>query len=168
MIQVSDEIKAYIGRDSRTFYARIYDITKEKYLSGEIRSLKIDKGSSDNSSLQPGAIFSNSISATIDYCEDSFNGDKLQVELGVEIEGGIIYTPIATVFASNPSKKRQETSLEGHGVISAKLGKKFNYKNLSTVSDLIRHIGNVANCSVSLADGLQDLEIPTVDLSQYM
>ena len=34
MIQVSDEIKAYIGRDSRTFYARIYDITKEKYLSG--------------------------------------------------------------------------------------------------------------------------------------
>lgn len=168
MIQVSDEIKAYIGRDSRTFYARIYDLTKEKYLSGEIRSLKIDKGSSDNSSLQPGAIFSNSISATIDYCEDSFNGDKLRVEIGVEIEGEVVYTPIATVFASNPSKKRQTTTVDAYGVISSKLGKKFNYSNLSTVSDLLRHIGNVANCEITLADGLSDLSIPSVNLSQYM
>jgi hypothetical protein len=171
MITIPKIVRDYIQRTSRHFNARIcYE--GGSVVSGKIRSLTISKGSCGNYSLQPQSVFSNSVSAAIDNCTDSLAGKKLLVQLGATIDDTDYWFTVATVYASKPSKKGYRTNLEGHGAISAKLGRKISIGTPATVRDLLNTISSATGTNIYIDDsrlaGLEDMALPSdVKYSDY-
>lgn len=165
MITVNEIIRSYIQKDSRRFLSRIS--CDGGYVSGVIRSWTVNKGSCGGSYFQPQSIFSNFADISIDYCQASITGKKLGIEIGIEVAGVEHWFKVATVYANKPFRKGTRTTIEGLGVISAKMGKKYAGGTYTTVSSLLSHLSSVAGCSIILEDGFEDMEIPAVDLSDY-
>ena len=165
MIKVDEKVREYIKRDSRTFKARLknYDLA----LEGDILSLEIKKGSCGGS-LTPGSIYSNSVSCEVYNPSVDLKGRKLTVQIGCELDGTDYFYDVATVYVKEVTKKEKKVSFTAYGVISTKMGLKFRGSTYSKVSELLTHISNYFKETIALSDGLQDLDIPTVDLSNYL
>lgn len=166
MIVVNEEVREYIQRNSRRFKARLC-LEDGIIIGGDIRSLSINKGSCGNSNFEPACIFSNYVDVKIDNCTAALTNKKIKVEIGLTVNGVEYWYTVATVYASKPSKKANRTTFTGLGVMSAKLGKKYAGGTYTTVSSLLSYLETVAGCPIILEEGLEDLTIPAVDLSEY-
>lgn len=164
MLSVSENMRNYLSKNGRTFYARLLD--GSTVISGKIRKLVIHKGSCDGINFQPASVFSNYVDVEIDYCTDNISGKKLKVQIGCNIDGNMEWITVATIYAVNPVKKNNKTTFTGLGVISAKLGKKWNSGSFTDINSLLSAISGIAGCNVYL-DGLSNETIPAMNLSNY-
>lgn len=165
MIKISDIERSYMQRDSRTFYARI--LCNDREVSGIVRSMKYNKGSCGSTSFMPQSIFSGFADISIDYCERDLIGKKITVQNGIKIGGTDYWHTVGTYYVNKAPVKGNRTTIEALGVISAKLGKKYTGGACSTVSELLAKLEDIAGCSITLEDGMEDLTLPDNDLSDY-
>jgi hypothetical protein len=168
MIEVSQDIRDYIQKDSRSFFSRL--ICEGEEVEGTIKSMAIQKGSCGGSSLQPQSLFSSYVNVSVDNCPIDLTGRKVEVQIGVKLDGedDVQWSTIATVYVSKPSKKGKKITFQGLGTISAKLGKKcLGEHSYTSVSSLLARLEEVAGCKIILDEGFDDEVIPEVDLSDY-
>ena len=166
MIPVPDKVRQYLHQNHRKLYTRV--VCNDSEVIGAIREKRGSKGSCGRSSFQPQTVFSNSVNISIDKCANSLKGKKVSIQYGVPIDGEILWFTTDTVYVNNAPVKGERTIIEGLGVISAKLGRKFTGGTFSTMSSLLSHISAVAGCSIALDDGLEDIAINEADLSEYL
>ena len=124
MLQVSDNVKKYIESDTRTFRARL--LLDRKEISGDIRSLSINKGSCGSSDFAPGSVFSSYIDVTLDGCNQKLEGKELTLQIGTVMENSVEWTAIGLFTVDKPSTSAYSTSFSGLGRISSKMGGLYN------------------------------------------
>lgn len=120
MLQVSDDAKKYIESDTRTFHARL--LLDGEMVSGEIRSLTINKGSCGSSDFVPGSVFSSYIDVTLDGCDQKLEGKELTAQIGTVMEDVVEWTTVGFYTVDKPSTTAYSTSFSGLGRISSKMG----------------------------------------------
>ena len=120
MLRVSDNAKKYIESDTRTFHARL--LLGKKEVSGEIRSLTINKGACGSSEFVPGAVFSSYIDVTLDGCDQKLEGKELTVQIGTVMGDIVEWTTVGLYTVDKPSTTAYSTSFSGLGRISSKMG----------------------------------------------
>lgn len=120
MLQVSDDAKKYIESDTRTFHARL--LLDGEMVSGEIRSLTINKGSCGSSDFAPGSVFSSYIDVTLDGCDQKLEGKELTAQIGTVMEDVVEWTTVGFYTVDKPSTTAYSTSFSGLGRISSKMG----------------------------------------------
>lgn len=120
MLQVSDDAKKYIESDTRTFHARL--LLDGEMVSGEIRSLTINKGSCGSSDFVPGSVFSSYIDVTLDGCDQKLEGKELTAQIGTVMEDVVKWTTVGFYTVDKPSTTAYSTSFSGLGRISSKMG----------------------------------------------
>ena len=120
MLQVSDDAKKYIESDTRTFHARL--LLDGEMVSGEIRSLTINKGSCGSSDFLPGSVFSSYIDVTLDGCDQKLEGKELTAQIGTVMEDVVEWTTVGFYTVDKPSTTAYSTSFSGLGRISSKMG----------------------------------------------
>ncbi|WP_270366834.1 hypothetical protein [Eubacterium ramulus] len=120
MLQVSDDAKKYIESDTRTFHARL--LLDGEMVSGEIRSLTINKGSCGGSDFVPGSVFSSYIDVTLDGCDQKLEGKELTAQIGTVMEDVVEWTTVGFYTVDKPSTTAYSTSFSGLGRISSKMG----------------------------------------------
>ena len=120
MLQVSDDAKKYIESDTRTFHARL--LLDGEMVSGEIRSLTINKGSCGSSDFVPGSVFSSYIDVTLDGCDQKLEGNELTAQIGTVMEDVVEWTTVGFYTVDKPSTTAYSTSFSGLGRISSKMG----------------------------------------------
>lgn len=166
MITRDDIVRKYLQLNTRRFYSRI--LCNGAEIDGSVRSWTVSKGSCGSGSFRPQSVFSNYADISIDNCTMPLKGKKIQVQIGINATGTISWYTIATLYVKNAPIKGTSTSIEALGVMSAKLGTKFYGSSYTTVSALLGRIAEVAGVNISLGAGLEDLEIPAIDLSNYL
>ena len=124
MLQVSDNARKYIESDTRTFHSRLLFGGEE--ISGDIRSLSINKGSCGSSDFAPGAVFSSYIDVTLDGCNQKLEGKELTLQIGTVMESSIEWTTIGLFTVDKPSTSAYSTVFSGLGRISSKMGGLYN------------------------------------------
>lgn len=120
MLQISDDAKKYIESDTRTFHARL--LLDGEMVSGEIRSLTINKGSCGSSDFVPGSVFSSYIDVTLDGCDQKLEGKELTAQIGTVMEDVVEWTTVGFYTVDKPSTTAYSTSFSGLGRISSKMG----------------------------------------------
>ena len=120
MIQVSDKTLAVLTGSSRKFQARFLFGGSE--VSGEIRELRIYKGSCGETQFIPGAVYSSYLETTLDGCNESLSGKELQCQIGIEVDDALEWYDIGYFTAYKPSTNIRMTSFTGIGRLSAKMG----------------------------------------------
>lgn len=142
MINSSTNFQTAVEGYSRKFHARFLDGTR--VISGDVRSLKIYKGSSGNSELIPGAVFCSYVDAVVDGCEEPLEGKELQLQIGV-MTGGTLENPVYDYLGigfftvGKPSASVRRTQFLAYGRIASRLSG--SYQTASQVQT----IGEVAS-----------------------
>ena len=165
MKQITEIEREYMQKDSRTFYTRV--LCNGKEVSGVFRNYIQHKGSCGSYSFQPQSIFSSYADIYIDYCEKGLVGKKIELQDRIKVGNDEYWHTVGTYYVNSAPTKGEKTTLEALGVISAKMGRKFSGGTYTTVSALLERLAEVAGCTITLADGLEDLEIPETDLTEW-
>lgn len=166
MIPSSNKFIEAVNQNHRRWYSRI--LCNGVEVTGSVRSWVVDKGSCGKGSLKPQSIFSNYANITIDNCKTYLKGKKIEIQSGIQYGSEILWITEAVLYANDQIEKGKTTTIPCLGVLSAKLGKNFYGGTYTTISSLLSRISEVAGCQIILDDGLNDLPIPSVDLSKYL
>lgn len=149
MINVSERAMTIINSESRTFLSRL--LVDDVQVSGEIRALKIYKGSCGDSQFAPGAVFAPYIDATLDYCTDLLEEKELKCQFGVIIEEDVEWYDIGYFTVKKPSSNAYSTSFTAVGRISAKAGGTYvsalSYP--ATIQDMLDEISTQAGVNIN-------------------
>lgn len=167
MTPLTEKEREYMQQDSRTFLGRILCDGKE--IDGVLREYTQYKGSCGSStSFKPQSLFSSYMDIEVDYCQKGLVGKKIEVQKGFNIDGVDYWHTVGTYYVTKAPEKGAKTTIEALGTISAKMGKKFVGSGYTTVSALLQRLEEVAGCTITLGEGLDDETIPDVDLSNYL
>lgn len=120
MITVSDNAKKCIESDTRTFQARL--LLGDTPITGDIRSLSVNKGSCGESDFVPGSVYSSYIDVTIDGCNQKLEGKELKCQLGTVVGEAVEWTTVGLFTVDKPSTSAYSSTFSGLGRISSKMG----------------------------------------------
>lgn len=120
MITVSDNAKKCIESDTRTFQARL--LLGDTPITGDIRSLSVNKGSCGESDFVPGSVYSSYIDVTIDGCNQKLEGKELKCQIGTVVGETVEWTTVGLFTVDKPSTSAYSSTFSGLGRISSKMG----------------------------------------------
>lgn len=158
MINSSASFQEAIAKDSRTFRVRFLADGQE--ISGDVRKLRIFKGSCGSSSLKPGTAFCPYMEAEVDNCQEALEGVELEVKIGV-MTGGSLSSPVYDEIrmgyftVGKPQTSTLRTTFMAYGRLHSKMSDYMDSVPLTlTAGNVASLVSARTGVTVSFEDGI--------------